>query len=47
MPETWLVYLLQLANDDPEMRLVEVAMEEWRRASPRAPTWRVAGTRCS
>jgi sulfopyruvate decarboxylase subunit alpha len=28
MPETWLVYLLQLADDDPEMRLVEVAKEE-------------------
>ncbi len=28
MPETWLVYLLQLADDDPEMRLVEVAREE-------------------
>ncbi len=28
LPETWLVYLLQLAEDDPEMRLVEVAKEE-------------------
>jgi sulfopyruvate decarboxylase subunit alpha len=28
MPETWLVYLLQLAEDDPEMCLVEVAKEE-------------------
>ncbi len=28
LPETWLVYLLQLADDDPEMRLVEVAKEE-------------------
>lgn len=28
MPETWLVYLLQLAEDDPEMTLVEVAKEE-------------------
>jgi sulfopyruvate decarboxylase subunit alpha len=28
MPETWLLYLLQLADDDPEMRLVEVAREE-------------------
>jgi sulfopyruvate decarboxylase subunit alpha len=28
MPETWLVYLLQLADDDPEMTLVEVAKEE-------------------
>jgi sulfopyruvate decarboxylase subunit alpha len=28
MPETWLVYLLQLADGDPEMRLVEVAREE-------------------
>lgn len=28
MPETWLVYLLQLADNDPEMRLVEVAREE-------------------
>jgi sulfopyruvate decarboxylase subunit alpha len=28
MPETWLVYLLQLADDDPEMRLIEVAREE-------------------
>lgn len=28
LPETWLVYLLQLADEDPEMRLVEVAKEE-------------------
>ena len=28
LPETWLVYLLQLAEDDPEMALVEVAKEE-------------------
>lgn len=28
LPETWLVYLLQLAEDDPEMSLVEVAKEE-------------------
>ncbi len=28
LPETWLVYLLQLAADDPEMTLVEVAREE-------------------
>lgn len=28
MPETWLLYLLQLADDDPEMTLVEVAKEE-------------------
>lgn len=28
LPETWLVYLLQLAEDDPEMCLIEVAKEE-------------------
>ncbi len=28
LPETWLVYLLQLAEEDPEMRLLEVAKEE-------------------
>ena len=28
LPETWLVYLLQLADDDPEMTLIEVAKEE-------------------
>ena len=28
LPETWLVYLLQLAEDDPEMTLIEVAKEE-------------------
>jgi sulfopyruvate decarboxylase subunit alpha len=28
VPETWLVYLLQLAEDDPEMTLIEVAREE-------------------
>lgn len=28
LPETWLVYLLQMADEDPEMRLVEVAKEE-------------------
>lgn len=28
LPETWLVYLLQLAEEDPEMALVEVAKEE-------------------
>jgi sulfopyruvate decarboxylase subunit alpha len=28
LPETWLVYLLQMADDDPEMCLVEVAKEE-------------------
>src|SRR5262245_64655554 len=28
LSETWLVYLLQLAEDDPEMALVEVAKEE-------------------
>ena len=28
LPETWLVYLLQMADDDPQMQLVEVAREE-------------------
>jgi sulfopyruvate decarboxylase subunit alpha len=28
LPETWLVYLLQLASSDPEMSLIEVAKEE-------------------
>lgn len=28
LPETWLVYLLQLADEDPEMTLIEVAKEE-------------------
>ena len=28
LPETWLVYLLQMAEDDPHMTLVEVAKEE-------------------
>ena len=28
LPETWLVYLLQMADDDPHMSLVEVAKEE-------------------
>ena len=28
LPETWLLYLLQLADDDPDMCLVEVAKEE-------------------
>ena len=28
LPETWLVYLLQLAANDPEMKLIEVAKEE-------------------
>jgi sulfopyruvate decarboxylase subunit alpha len=28
LPETWLIYLLQMADDDPEMTLVEVAREE-------------------
>lgn len=28
LPETWLVYLLQMADDDPAMQLVEVAKEE-------------------
>lgn len=28
LPETWLVYLLQMADDDPDMTLVEVAREE-------------------
>jgi sulfopyruvate decarboxylase subunit alpha len=28
LPETWLVYLLQMAESDPEMCLVEVAREE-------------------
>ena len=28
LPETWLVYLLQLADDDREMTLIEVAKEE-------------------
>src|SRR5574341_1560125 len=28
LPETWLVYLLQLAEDDPDITLVEVAKEE-------------------
>ncbi|MFK7806086.1 MAG: thiamine pyrophosphate-binding protein [Anaerolineae bacterium] len=28
LPETWLVYLLQMADDDPNMSLVEVAKEE-------------------
>src|SRR5262245_39627075 len=28
LPETWLVYLLQMADEDPEMTLIEVAKEE-------------------
>lgn len=28
LPETWLVYLLQMADDDPQMQLTEVAKEE-------------------
>ena len=28
LPETWLLYLLQLAEDDPDMCLIEVAKEE-------------------
>lgn len=28
LPETWLVYLLQLADEDPDMCLIEVAKEE-------------------
>ena len=28
LPETWLVYLLQLAEDDPDVHLIEVAKEE-------------------
>ena len=28
LPETWLLYLLQMADEDPEMRLIEVAKEE-------------------
>ena len=28
LPETWLIYLLQMADEDPEVRLVEVAKEE-------------------
>ena len=28
LPETWLIYLLQMADEDPEMRLIEVAKEE-------------------
>jgi sulfopyruvate decarboxylase subunit alpha len=28
LPETWLVYLLQMAGDDPDMTLIEVAKEE-------------------
>ena len=28
LPETWLIYLLQMAEHDPEMCLVEVAKEE-------------------
>ena len=28
LPETWLVYLLQMADEDPQMSLVEVAKEE-------------------
>ncbi len=28
LPETWLLYLLQMADNDPDMTLVEVAKEE-------------------
>lgn len=28
LPETWLVYLLQMAEEDPDMCLIEVAKEE-------------------
>ncbi len=28
LPETWLIHLLQRAEDDPEMELIEVAKEE-------------------
>src|SRR5437867_12829624 len=28
IPETWLVHLIQIAEDDPEMRLVRLAKEE-------------------
>ena len=39
LPETWLVHLIRMAEDDPEMLLVRLAKEEEGSAFRRARIW--------
>jgi len=44
LPETWLVHLIRLADEDPEMILVRLAKEEEEvGVSAGAPRWPVPG----
>ena len=45
LPETWLVHLIRLAEDDPEMILVRLAKEEEGVGWP-GPTWPGASRPC-
>ena len=46
LPETWLVHLIRMADDDPEMTLVRLAKEEEASASPPARIWPASTPRC-
>ena len=39
LPETWLVHLIRMAEEDPEVTLVRLAKEEKALAYQRARTW--------
>ena len=46
LPETWLVHLIRLAEDDPEMILVRLAKEEEGSGCRPGPTWPGASRPC-
>ncbi|MEZ5289080.1 MAG: hypothetical protein R2712_30610 [Vicinamibacterales bacterium] len=45
LPETWLVHLIRLAEEDPDM-IVRTARRKRAWASPPARTWPGCGRRC-
>ena len=47
LPETWLVHLVSLAEEDPEMALVRLAKEEEGWGSRPELIWRASSRRCS
>jgi sulfopyruvate decarboxylase subunit alpha len=46
LPETWLVHLVRLADDDPDMILVRLARRKKASASRRAPISPASSRRC-
>ena len=46
LPETWLVHLIRMAEDDPEMTLVRLAKEEEGVGISEGRIWPASSRRC-